>query len=352
MTTKQMEPDVDPRDAREEREPKANRTKKIGALAGAIVLAAVALIIGTRGGENASTPAGESPRVAPVIASDPFLLDIRTGERSPLAESLAGGFNYAASPDGTRLAYGTCCSEADVMTVANIDGTDAHTLEAPEGLNYYGARWSPDGTKIVYQERNGGGDTALTGDVGNLFVEDLASGRRTQLTDLELSRAWWWFLSPSFSPDGRNVIFHLPRGRSETTKWDVWSVPVTGGEPKLVLRNASFPMVSAVPILPNGVRIAFVSPWPNDFAGRRIMAARLLSPPDIYDLHQTLVKAHDSIQFPTMSPDGSRIAYQDGDSIYVFDFSREAGVGSGESSKVTDGSTADWLDDDTPIVTP
>jgi len=198
----------------------------------------------------------------------------------------------------------------------------------------------------VYQQRNG-----PTDDVGNLFVQDLSTGGKTQVTDLQLSRAWWWFLSPSFSPDGRSVIFQMPRSSSATTKWDVWSVPVTGGEPTLVLRNASFPMLSAVPILPNGVRIAFVSPWPNDFAGQSIMAARLLPPPDISDIHQTLVEANDSIWWPRMSPDGSRIAYQDGGSIYVVDYSRGAGLAP-ESSKVADGETAEWLDNDTLIVAP
>ena len=47
-----------------------------------------------------------------------------------------------------------------------------------------------------------------------------------------------------------------------------------------------------------------------------------------------------------MSPDGSRIAYQDGGSIYVVDLLTH------ESSKVADGNTAEWLDNDTLIVAP
>jgi Tol biopolymer transport system component len=112
-------------------------------------------------------------------------------------------------------------------------------------------------------------DNGLTGDVGNLFVHDLSSGRRTQLTDLEISRAYRWYLSPSFSPDGRNLTFHLPRSRSETTKWDAWSVPATGGEPTLVMRNAAFPMYIA-----DGKWIAFVVPAASDFAGHTVRVAR------------------------------------------------------------------------------
>ena len=326
------------------------RTKQVRAFAAAaaISMVSVACTSGTPGSQDATTRADESPVAVPETISGPFLLDLETSEQTALPENLAGGFNYVPSPDGTQLVFGTCCSGADVMTIANIDGTGEQVLNAPEGLNYYGARWSPDGTKLVYQARDGGGDDALTGDVGNLFVEDLSSGRSTQLTDLELNRAWWWFLSPSFSPNAQKVIFHLPRSRSETTKFDVWSVPVTGGEPTLMLRNASFPMLGAD--LPNDVRIAFVSPWPDDLAGQSIMAARPLPPPNISDINQTLVEAKDSIWWPTMSPDGGRIAYQDGGSIYVVDFA-EAGLAP-VSSKVTDGEIAEWLDNDTLIVVP
>lgn len=261
-----------------------------------------------------SRPSSEQPSCRPTS----FFLDLRTGERTPLAENLAGGLNYEASADGTRLAYrtrhGGGCIEPDEVTVANIDGTDARTLESPEGLTIYLARWSPDGTKLVYQ--------AVPDSVGNLFVQDLSSGRRTQLTDLELSGASWWFLSPIFGPDGANVIFRMPRGSAETTKWDVLSVPVTGGEPTLVLRNAAFPMY-----FPDGKQIAFVVPKPDSFSGYGIAIARA----DGQGSRQTLVEADNFVFWPTMSPDGSRIAYEDDNAITVVD------VSTGESSQVAEG---------------
>jgi hypothetical protein len=355
MTTQKVRPDPEALE-RQHREQRWHVAKKrIGAYALVAALVVAGVLIGINTLRSDAPRPGAGPAERGQTLSGPFFLELRrdcpncrieTGQRTPLAERLAGGYNYVASPDGTRLAYGTNrgggCAESHV-TIANIDGTDAHTLQSPEGLIICGARWSPDGTKLVYQERDGGDD------VGNLFVHDLSSGRRTQITDLELSRAWWWFLSPSFSPDGRNVIFHMPRDSSETTTWDVWSVPVTGGEHTLVLRNGSFPMLGAD--LANDVRIAYVSPWPNDFAGHSVMTARLLSPPDLSDLHGTLVEANDSIWWPTMSPDGGSIAYQDGGSIYVIDFSRGAGLAP-VSSKVADGNTAEWLDNDTLIVAP
>jgi hypothetical protein len=47
-----------------------------------------------------------------------------------------------------------------------------------------------------------------------------------------------------------------------------------------------------------------------------------------------------------MSPDGTKIAYMNGNSVYVVE------VATGESSKVTEGTWPAWLDDDTLVVTP
>lgn len=347
MTTKQMgEPDVDSWREQEKRQRNANRNKKVGvfALAAAIVLVAVVWIVGIRGGEDTTTPADESGTTAPDRGSGPFFLDLRTGEKTPppdalVPEGVGDGVEvvYSVSPDGTRIAYNTChrgeCSVADEMAVADIDGSNARSVRLPEGLNGYAPHWSPDGTKIVYQLRNGASDGL---DLGNLFVQDLSSGQTKQLTDLELSTAGWWYMGPTFTPDGQSVIFHLARDSSGTTKFDVWSVPVKGGEPTLVLRNAFFPMV-----LPDG-EVAFVRPSGVDLSGGRISIA------DAEGSRRTLVEANVAIEFPTMSPDGSGIAYQDGGFIYVVD------VSTGESSKVADGDyfNAAWLDDDTLIVTP
>jgi Tol biopolymer transport system component len=144
-----------------------------------------------------------------------------------------------------------------------------------------------------------------------------------------------WWVPPSFSPDGRTVIFHLPRDSSATTQWDVWSVPATGGERRLVLENAAYPVY-----LPDGKQIAFVSELTPDLTGRTISIA------DATGARRVLVKAIHGIWSMTISPDGTRLAYGDGGSIYVVD------VSTGDSSKVADGDSAEWLDNDTLIVVP
>lgn len=303
-----------------------------------VIAAGVIGVIALRDRELQPASEGGAGPTAGELATNPYILDLGTGETTLLPETLAGGFAYVPSPDGTQVAFAGNCEAGDVVRVANIDGTGLQTFRASEGMINCAPRWSRDGSKLVYQERD-----PLGLDIGNLIVHDLASGQRTQVTDIELANAEWWFLSPSFTADGQSVLFHLPRSSSGRTKWDVWSVPVTGGEPTLVLRDATFPMDTPVVGLEE-FQIVILEPRPNHFEGERIMTGRTI--PDS-DLRQTLVEANDVIWWPTMSPDGSRIAYEDGGSIYVVELMTGAA-----SEVTTNGETAEWLDNDTLILAP
>lgn len=267
-------------------------------------------------------PAHESP----TVVADTFVFDLRTGERTPFRDALAGGTDYAVSPDGTRVARSTCCGRHDTITVANIEGSDVRTLQSPVGSSNYAPQWSPDGTKLAYQQRN----TAGLG-IGNLFIEDVATGQRTQLTDFEPTDADWWWMPTTFTPDGRNVIFHLPRGPLDNSEWDVWTMPVTGGAPTLLLQDAALPSR-----LTNG-DIMFVEPSSGP-AGHRIAIA------DAAGHRRTLVESDDELWWPTLSPDGTRIAYEAAGTIFVAD------VATGATTKVVEGMVVEWLSDDTLIV--
>jgi serine/threonine protein kinase/Tol biopolymer transport system component len=82
---------------------------------------------------------------------------------------------------------------------------------------------SPDGRMLAFIRGN---DSFLG--PGQVYVKFLPDGQPVQLThDSSLK------LSPAFSPDGSNIIY----GTAE--RWDIWEVPVLGGEPHMLLPNAS-----------------------------------------------------------------------------------------------------------------
>ncbi len=82
---------------------------------------------------------------------------------------------------------------------------------------------SPDGRMLAFIR---GSNTFLG--AGDVYVKLLPSGEPVQLTkDKRLK------LSPAFSPDGTRIAYGV------VDPWDTWEVPVMGGEPRLMLRNAS-----------------------------------------------------------------------------------------------------------------
>ena len=329
MTTKQMEPDVDAWRDQEKRQRRSSRTKKISvfAVAAAFAVVALALVFMSRSDPRdqvapANTPAPSYPQWGP------YLLDLPTGDTTPLPVDIRAGALYFGSPDGTMLVYSDCCSSPNPVWVANVDGTEIRQI-TPDGVDGFGAQWSPDGSMLVYQQRDG-----LTREIGNLVIVDVATGRTTQITDLEPAKYGLWFMSPSFSSDGEHVLFHLPRGPNDDTQWDLWSVPVGGGEPALEVRDASMGAWA-----PTGGALAYVDSPSGDWTSPRLM----VRDPD--GVTRLLVEG-ERIDFARWSPDGTRIAYSDDERVSVVN------VATGDAAQVAESGRSGWLDDETLVVVP
>jgi eukaryotic-like serine/threonine-protein kinase len=82
---------------------------------------------------------------------------------------------------------------------------------------------SPDGRMLAFIR----GDNPFFGR-GDLYLKLLPSGDAVQLTHDSVAK-----LSPVFSPDGSRISY------GTVGPWDTWEVPVLGGQPDVLLRNAS-----------------------------------------------------------------------------------------------------------------
>src|SRR2546428_2811583 len=82
---------------------------------------------------------------------------------------------------------------------------------------------SPDGRMLAFIR----GNNSFFG-LGQIYVKFLPSGDPVQLTHDSTLK-----LGPAFSPDGSRIAY------GTVDPWDVWAVPVLGGQPHRLLANAS-----------------------------------------------------------------------------------------------------------------
>ena len=95
---------------------------------------------------------------------------------------------------------------------------------------------SPDGRMLAFIRGSGTFQT-----LGQVYVKMLPNGEPVELTHDSLIK-----LSPTFSPDGSRIAY------GTGAPWDTWEVPVLGGQPHLMFRNAS-----SLTWIENGRRLLF-----------------------------------------------------------------------------------------------
>ena len=346
MITDQRPPAPGALERQRDRQHRSVRNRKLGTIAmsaGLVVAAILAVMLAgtdaTDRGTNTNEPADRR-----TVSSGPgaYLFDLDTGQSTQLGGIESPGFLspwIAVSRDGTRVAYvGNDPVGRLVIYVANADGTNVRPLERTARFGAaVGPAFSPDGSQIVFQAKGTGNVGNLVGDV---FVVDVATGATTRVADLEAYSSLW-YIGPHFGPDGQTIFFTLPRTGSTNERWDLWSVPASGGPPELVLRGAIGGHVS-----PDGTRIVYFEPDPsadNGYLGNLWVADADGSNP------QRVTGVRGDVFSARWSPDGTRIAYteQSSRSAYVVDLT------TGDVTKVLDDITdrfPEWVDDHTWIV--
>lgn len=348
MATKQVEPDLDSWKDQERRQQRAHRRRKVGAIAVAAAIGVMAVLVAIRAEQGTGTEPAIRPSPTPAAGAVPetdYLIDLGTGEMTPLPESIVGTrtsdsgdfvrSGYAVSLDGSRLAYvGSDGDGVKQIFVANLDGTGVEQLTTSDrSLQPESPAWSPDGSRIAYVSGPGN-------DLGNIFVLDLATGESTQLT-FHTGSTGASFESPSFSADGSSIVYSV-------SSWDgpccppyhhhVRIVPSAGGRSVRLVGGDGIGAADGR-LSPDGSLLSYNCDANED--------GQLLCLANADGSHaRVLVHGNDFLASHSWSPDGTRIAYWELHSHDVF----VVDVATGERTHVAEGALPVWLDDHTLIV--
>ena len=336
-------------DGLQRRRDRKRRNQRIaaGVVGIAVFVAAVWIVTSVGSFDRTQTPAVPGPEETGPAETGPtgdigavpktdYLLDLDTGEMTPLPESIVGTEDwtagYAVSPDGSEVAYyGRTGDGSAQVFVANLDGTQVRqiTHNAVAQLIWSTPGWSPDGTKIAYVGNP-------TRDVtGRGFVINLRRGVTTQVTpDTEE------VLGIQFSPDGSSILY---AASERPYSFRVRIVPLTGGEAStLVSGDRTWDGWGEV--LPIEPRFSPDGSFLSYLCG---------DSPDAWDLcvanadgSGARVLASGEIMNASWSPDGTRIAYWVFHAVDVL----VVDVATGVTTYVTEGANPVWLDDHTLIV--
>ena len=199
------------------------------------------------------------------------------------------------SPDGRRIAfcYGNFDNSGALFTeifTINVDGTGL-TQVTHDGLSDCFARWSPDGTRIIF-----GREDAIT---QQLVVATMAADG----SDIkEFTTPFWGVGSSGFTPDGQHIVWDTQQAGFVSVIWKM----DPSGEHKMRLTDPELRAGLSAPS-PDGKHIAFLNNVNSPTALTESIFVMNLDGTGIHQITQPVGISHDASE--NYSPDGTQIVF-------------------------------------------
>ncbi len=254
-----------------------------------------------------SSPADYSPTWSPDGRRVAFYRDVDKGTAIYAVPALGGteqrlysglssawttGLNW--SPDGKALAFADSHGETNHTWISLLSLADSSTrqLTFPSGPEIdYSPAFSPDGSTVSFVRGS------IVGVVSDLYVVPIAGGVAKRLTFDNT----WIIGSPTWTPDGHDIVFSSDRGGGLSS---LWRVSPTGGPLRPV---ASVGVIAWSPsISPKGNQLVYQRMFFKDNLFRLNLKDEThpQSPP-------VLVKSDKGFNWrPHFSPDGKRFTVE------------------------------------------
>jgi Tol biopolymer transport system component len=198
------------------------------------------------------------------------------------------------SPDGKVLAFSDGQADKTHAWIALLSLVDSTTrpLTSPPGQNLdYAPAFSPDGSTLAFVRG------IAAGVVEDLYVVPVTGGAPRRLT---FDNAWI-NAPPSWTPDGRDIVFSSLRGGSST----LWRISASGGTPRPV------PGVGAGAALPSISLKGNQLVYQQDSLGKlNIWRLNLTDEKHLEGSPAIVVSEKGAGGRPHFSPDGKRIAFE------------------------------------------
>ncbi|MEJ2457369.1 MAG: hypothetical protein P8Y58_04155 [Novosphingobium sp.] len=132
--------------------------------------------------------------------------------------------NPAWSPQGDRLAVSLRDGDHWAQAIVRADGSGLRVLLHGTSTLWQlnaPAAWSPDGRKIAFAATTAPYES-------DLFVADIESGAVRNITGDA-----WYDEGPSWSADGKSIVFMSTRGGNWT--WGLFAISATGGSARVLV---------------------------------------------------------------------------------------------------------------------